>query len=102
MTWERFKAVEGTETVVIGGEVFKIRKSLKAKEVREILAKHGNNAESIQMELIRKVVIDPKPPENDEEFKQIWDEMDASIQAELIAKAMEISGLNKLFRLAMG
>jgi hypothetical protein len=54
------------------------------------------------MELIRKVVIDPKPPENDEEFKQIWDEMDASIQAELIAKAMEISGLNKLFRLAMG
>ena len=41
MTWERFKAVEGTETVVIGGEVFKIRKSLKAKEVREILAEMG-------------------------------------------------------------
>jgi hypothetical protein len=102
MSWERFKAVEGTETVVIAGEVFKLRKSLKAKEVREIIAKYGNNAEAIQMELIRKIVIDPKPPENDEEFKQIWDEMDASIQAELIAKAMEISGLNKLFRLAMG
>ena len=102
MTWERFRAVEGTETVVIAGEVFKIRKSLKAKEVREILAKHGNNAEAIQMELIRKVVIDPEPPEDDEKFKEIWDEMDASIQAELIAKVMEISGLNKLFRLAMG
>ena len=102
MSWERFKAVEGTETVVIAGEVFKLRRSLKAKEVREILAKHGNDAEKIQMELIRKVVVEPKPPEDDEEFKEIWDEMDASIQAELIAKVMEISGLNKLFRLAMG
>ena len=32
MTWERFKAVDKVETVVIAGEVFKIRKSLKAKE----------------------------------------------------------------------
>lgn len=99
MTWERFKAVEGTETVVITGEVFKIRKSLKAKEVREILAKHGNDAEKIQMELIRKVVVEPKPPEDDEEFKEIWENMDFTIQTEIVSKIMEITGLNRLFRL---
>jgi len=100
MTWERFKAVEGTETVVIAGEVFKIRKSLKAKEVREILAKYSNNPDKIQMELIRKVVVDPKPPESDEEFKEIWENMDFAIQIELTAKIMETTGLNRLFRLA--
>ncbi len=96
--WNRFKAKEGVETIIIAGEVFKIRKSLKARKLREILNKHTNDVQAIQKELIKAIVVDPVPPED---FDELWDEMDASIQAELIAKAMEISGLNKLFRLAM-
>jgi len=99
MTWERFKAVEGTETVVIAGEVFKIRKSLKAKEVREILAKYGNDANAINRALVRKILVEPELPEDDEEFKKLWDDMDAAIQAELLEIALRKSGVNKLFRL---
>ena len=99
MTWERFKAVEGTETVVIAGEVFKIRKSLKAKEVREILAKYGNDANAINRALVRKILVEPELPEDDEEFKKLWDDMDAAIQAELLEIALRKSGVHKLFRL---
>ena len=99
MTWERFKAVEGTETVVIAGEVFKIRKSLKAKEVREIIAKYGNDANAINRALVRKILVEPELPEDDEEFKKLWDDMDAAIQAELLEIAMRKSGIYKLFRL---
>ncbi len=46
-SWKKFKAAKGTETVVIAGEVFKIRKSVTAKEVSDILTKFRNNPDKI-------------------------------------------------------
>lgn len=99
--WEKFKAAEGTETVVIAGEIFEIRRSLKAREVREALAKAGSDVQKIYRELLKALVVSPKFPEDEKEFIELWDEMDAAIQGELVAKVMEKSGLDKLFRLSM-
>lgn len=98
--WDKFKASESTETVVIAGEVFEIRKSLKAKEVDDIITKYRSKPEKAFRELIKLVVIDPKPPEDDEELDKIIDEMDAAIKAKLERIVMEKSGLSEYFRLS--
>jgi len=59
MSWERFKAARGTETVVIAGEVFKIRKSVTAKEVNDIVSKNRDDPNKIFRELLRLIVIEP-------------------------------------------
>ena len=96
--WNKFKAIEGTETVVIGGEIFEIRKSLKAKELRDLINKTGSNPQALYKELVKKLVVKPSIPEN---FDEIWEEMDAAVQSQLIEVAMEKSGVNRLFRLVM-
>jgi len=98
--WEKFKAVEGTETVIIGGEVFTIRKSLKAKEVDDLIIKYRNRPDKVLRELIKLVVVDPKPPENDEELDKLIDEMDAAIKAKLERVVMEKTGLVEYFRVS--
>lgn len=100
MSWERFKAARGTETVVIAGEVFKIRKSVTAKEVNDIVSKNRDDPNKIFRELLRLIVIEPKPPESDEEFDEIIAEMDAAIKAKLEALVLEKTGLQEYFRLS--
>ena len=42
-----FKATEETETVAIVGKISTARKSLKAKEVNDVIAKHRNDPSKI-------------------------------------------------------
>ncbi len=100
MSWKKFKAAKGTETVVIAGEVFKIRKSVTAKEVNDIVSKNRNDPNKIFRELLRLIIVEPEPPEDEKEFDEIITEMDAAIKAKLEALVLEKTGLQEYFRLS--
>ena len=100
MSWNKFKAVRGTETLVIAGEVFEVRKSVTAKEVNDIIAKYRSDPNKIFRELLRLIIVNPAPPENDEEFDEIIEEMDAAVKAKLETLVLEKTGLKEYFRIS--